>query len=240
MTRRLTIAIPLLGLCLVLSTNDAFAQLKDNLELNVFGAGSIYSKNDYEISYPQSATPIPGELKFGGRPRFGLRLGVYDRGHWGQEFFYSFEQNSARISRGGGSATSTDLRMRIHNYGINALYYVVETESHRIQPFLSAGIGGTLYDLKPETVAFVRDPARGNLPDINNSNELAFNFGFGVKTRSTGWFGLRMDLRDFMGRSPSFGLARQSNDPTATVLPATGVLHNGEFSVGLVFYFAKR
>jgi hypothetical protein len=36
-------------------SNNAFAQLKDDLELNVFGAGSIYTKNTYEIGFPQAA-----------------------------------------------------------------------------------------------------------------------------------------------------------------------------------------
>ena len=67
------------------------------------------------------------------------------------------------------------------------------------------------------------------------------NYGFGVKsTRSAGWLGFRFDLRGFVGRHPSFGLARQSNDPNATVFPATGVIHNGEASAGLIFYFGKR
>jgi opacity protein-like surface antigen len=239
MTRRLTNVVLLLGTCFLLS-NNAFAQLKDNLELNVFGAGSMYSKNNFEIGFPQSASPIPGNLKFDAAARFGVRLGVYTRGHWGEEFFYSFEQNSAQISRGGATTASIDLPIRVSNYGINALYYLQETETHTLQPFLSAGIGGTLYQLKPGTALFARDPARGNIPDIDNSNELAFNFGFGIKTRSTNWLGVRLDFRDYIGRSPSFGLARSSNDPTATVLPATGVINNGELSLGLVFYFGKR
>jgi opacity protein-like surface antigen len=239
MTRRLTNLVLLLGLSVVLS-NNAFAQLKDNIELNIFGAGSIYSKNNFEIGFPQSATPIPGSLKFDGHARFGVRLGVYTRGHWGQEFFYSYEQNTAHISRGGAAPVTSNLHLRVNNYGINALYYIEETESHAIQPFLSAGIGGTFYQLKPEAVAFARDPARGNIPDIDSSNEIAFNFGLGLKTRSTNRVGVRIDIRDYLGRSPSFGLARSSNDPTATVLPATGVIHNGELSVGLVFYFGKR
>jgi outer membrane protein assembly factor BamA len=78
------------------------------------------------------------------------------------------------------------------------------------------------------------------MPDIGNSNELGFNFGMGFKTRSTGMFGLRLDARNFVGRTPSFGLARHSNDPTATVLPATGVTNNLELSVGVVFYFSRR
>jgi outer membrane beta-barrel protein len=221
-------------------SNNAFAQLKDNIELNLFGAGSVYTKNHFDIGFPQSATPIPGELTLGAHARFGARLGVYTRGRWGQEFFYSFEPNSVRISRGGASPSRTDIRIRLHHYGINALYYLVETESHTFQPFLSAGLGGAFYELRQESAAFVRDPSRGNLRDMDNANELAFNYGFGFKTRSTGWLGLRLDVRNYMVRTPSFGLARHSDDPTATVLPATGVLHNPELSVGFVFYFGKR
>ena len=239
MTRRLTNAITLLGLCLLLST-DAFAQLKDNIELNLFGAGSIYNKKSYEIAYPQAVNPIPGQLKLDAHARYGVRLGVYTRGHWGEEFFYSYEPNSLRLSKGGPVPSKIELPIRVHNYGVNALYYLQETEAHVILPFVSAGIGGTAYQLKEEARQFVQDPARGNMPDMDNSNELAFNFGFGFKTRSTGWLGIRADARDYVGRSPSFGLTRQSTDPAATVLPATGAIHNGEISVGLVFYFGKR
>lgn len=237
MIRRVTNAIAVTGFCLMLS-NAAYAQY--NIELNVFGAGSIYTKNSYEIGYPQSPTPIPGELKLDAHGRGGMRLGVYSHGHWGQEFFYSYEPNRVHLAKGAPSPSNTDLQIQIHNYGINALYYLVETEGHTLQPFVSAGIGGTWYRLTPEAVSIVRDPLRGNMADMDNANELGFNFGVGFKTRSNGWLGFRADFRDFVGRSPSFGLARTSNDPNATVLPATGVLHNGEASVGLVFYFGKR
>jgi len=239
MIRRLTIATALLGVCLPLS-NNAFAQLKDHAELNVFGSGSAYSRNHYVIGYPQSATPIPGEIKLDTSPRFGVRLGVYTAGHWGEEFFYSFEPNTLTISQGGASPKSTDLRLRIHNYGINALYYLVESESHAFQPFLSAGLGGTAYQIRQESLVALRDPSRGNLRDIDNSNELAFNYGIGFKARLSGWFGVRLDARHYLGRTPSFGLARESSNPAATVLPATGVLHNPELSAGFTFYFAKR
>jgi hypothetical protein len=235
MTRHLTKAISLLGFCLLLS-NNAFAQW----ELNVFGAGSLYTKNQYQIGYPQSTTPIPGELELDPAARFGLRLGVYTRGRWGQEFFYSFEPNNVRIANGGASPTVTNLRVRVQNYGANALYYLTETESNVFQPFVSAGLGGTLYQIRQESLSTVRSPTGGNLPDINNSNELAFNYGIGFKTHSDGWFGIRFDIRDYVGRTPSFGLARQSIDPTAAVLPTTGVTNNAEMSVGFMFYFGNR
>jgi hypothetical protein len=239
MTRRLITALLPLALCLLFSS-DAFAQFREHAELNVFGAGSVYSRNRFLTGAPQSAVPVPGDIKIDPNARFGARFGVYTRGHWGEEFFYSFEPNTVTLSQVVASSPRTvDLRVRMHNYGVNALYYLVETESHALQPFLSAGLGGVAYQIRQESLVIARDPARG-LPDINNSNELAFNFGLGFKARSSGWFGIRLDARDFISRSPSFGLVRQSNNPSATVMPATGVTHNAELSVGLTFYFSRR
>jgi hypothetical protein len=89
-------------------------------------------------------------------------------------------------------------------------------------------------------LAFARNPAGGDFPDMNNANELTFNFGAGFKTHSNGWFGIRADVRDFLGRTPSFGIPRSSNDPTAIVLPAFGATNNFEGSVGFIIYFGKR
>lgn len=237
MTRRLTNLLLVFGTCILVS-GTAFGQIR-NAELNVFVAQSFYTRNHYVIGAPQSSTPIPGEVRFDNQTRYGARFGVYTRGHWGQEFFYSFEPNTITLSEGGANPTSLDLRVRMHNYGINALFYTAEAESHLVLPFLSAGLGGTAYQIRQESLVAARDPNRGNAPDINNSHELAFNFGAGLKVRS-GWFGLRLDARDFLSRTPSFGLVRQSVDPSATVLPATGVTHNAEVSLGLNFYFGQR
>ena len=75
---------------------------------------------------------------------------------------------------------------------------------------------------------------------MNSDNELAMNYGVGVKMRTSDWLGFRADIRGILGRNPSFGLARQSNDPNATVFPAGGVISNGEASAGVIFYFFKR
>jgi hypothetical protein len=235
MTRRLTSAIVLVGLCLVLS-NNAWAQFKDYSELTVFGAGSVYNTNHFQVGFPQSTVPIPGTLKFDSHFRAGARFGLYMRGHWGEEVFYSYEPNTMTINQG---ATSKDFHVQINNYGANALYYLVESEQHTVLPFLSAGIGGTFYRVRPESLAFARSPA-GGYPDMNNANELTFNFGAGFKTHSKGWFGLRVDVRDYLSRTPSFGIPRSSNDPTAIVLPAGGAQNNFEGSVGLVFYFGRK
>jgi hypothetical protein len=237
-------------LSLILFPQIGRAQLKDNFELNLFGGGSFYNSNRFEVGFPQitssvigsaqATAPVQGLLRFSKEVRGGVRVGVYTRGHWSEEFFYSYEPGIAHIVRRSPPTTSIDLGLNVHNYGVTALYYFAEDESRGVRPFVSIGVGGTLYHLTPEAVSFARDPFRGNLPGINNTNEVTLNYGIGLKTRTSNWLGFRADLRGFVGHVPSFGLPRQSNDPNAVVFPVTGAIDNGEASVGVVFYFYNK
>ncbi len=239
MKRRLKTII-LTSVCLLALSDVARAQLQDNLELNFFGAGSFYTRNKFEIGFPQATTPIQGEFKLSRAVRAGVRVGVYTRGHWSEEFFYSYEPNTAHFVRSSPSAGSVNLRLRVHNYGVTALYYLQDDEVKHIRPFLSIGVGGTAYVFTSEAESIARDPLRGNLPGLTHSNVLSMNYGAGVKVRSANWLGFRADVRGFLGKSPSFGLPQRSDDPNAIVFPAGGALHNGEASAGLIFYFFNR
>jgi len=238
MNRRLQNIIGMLVYLLAFSS-VAHAQLKDNIEVNLFGGGSIYTKKNFEIGFPQSATPIQETFKLSRAAfRGGLRVGVYDRGHWSEEFFYSYEPNTAHFV---ATSTSVDLPIRVHNFGVTALYYLQENESQSIRPFLSVGLGGTLYRLTQEAESIAGDPSQGNLPGIKSSNVLTLNYGVGVKVRPlSGWLGFRADVRGFLGPNPSFRLPSQSADPNAIVFPAGGAMSNGEASAGVIFYFFNR
>jgi hypothetical protein len=237
-----------LFLCTV-SPQFARAQLKDNIELNLFGGGSFYVRKNFEVGFPQTTSvigssfttaPVKGAFQMGNAIRGGLRVGVYDRGHWSEEFFYSYEPSTARFIRRSSPSASLGLDVGVHNYGVTALYYLNDNESRNVRPFLSIGVGGTLYQLSSEAKSFARDPFRGNLPGINNSNELALNYGVGIKTRASDWLGFRADIRGFLGHTPNFGLPTESSDPNATVFPVSGAINNGEASAGVIFYFFNR
>jgi outer membrane protein W len=134
---------------------------------------------------------------------------------------------------------AVSLPTRVQNYGVTALYYSHD-ETHHVRPFLSIGVGGTLYMLTTEAKAIARHPQRGNLPPLRNSNQLSMNYRAGVKTRVNHWLGFRADVKGFLSATPSFGLPHQSNNPEQPVLPVTGATNNGEASAGLVFYFFER
>src|SRR5688572_15791565 len=121
MTRWLICAILAAALSLVPVLSDA--QTTNQLELNFFGGGSIFTKKSYEIGFPQSSTPIPGEIKLDRTLRGGVRVGI-TRGRWSEEFFYSYEPTTARFVQPSVPGVGLDLDIQVHNYGINALYYL--------------------------------------------------------------------------------------------------------------------
>src|SRR5947209_4569365 len=122
MDRRLTSAI-FVFCVFVLLPGAALAQLKDNLEVNLFGGGSVYSDKKFEIGFPQSTLPVQGAFKLNKAIRGGLRVGVYTRGHWSEEFFYSYEPSTAHFIR--RSAPTKDRKStRLNSSHANISYAV--------------------------------------------------------------------------------------------------------------------
>src|SRR5438874_13070244 len=145
---------------LILLPVIAQAQIKDNFEINVFGGGSFYTDKKFEVGFPQitgsvlgpaaTTAPIQGAFRFTNALRGGLRVGVYTRGHWSEEFFYSYEPSKVHIIRKSAPSSSADLAIQVHNYGMSGLYYFNDDETHAVRPFLSIGIGGVFYRLTPQ------------------------------------------------------------------------------------------
>ena len=225
---------------LVMSSNAAYADLREDLEVNIYGFGTIHTSKDYEVSFPQSPTPIPSHFNFNKGIGGGVRVNVYSRGHWAEEFYYSYEPNTAHFTRQGTPTSSLDLDVNLQKVGVNALYYLNDDETHRIRPFLSVGGGWSIYQLTEHSKQVVADPLQGNAPDMNNALEISLNYGAGFKAKLRPWIGIRVDAKGFLGRNPSFGLARNSTDPNATVFPAVGAISTGEVSAGFVFYFGRQ
>ena len=232
--RRLSLGVVLIGI--LATAHPALSQSAGDLELNLFFGGSWHSQNAYEVGPPQSITPIQQEFKLNQAFRGGIRFNVFNGGHWGEEFVYSFESNETRFITRNPPAPELGLGIQIHQFAVNTLYFIDADPEMTVRPFLSFGVGGTLYRPTDEAKAIARDPLRGNIADFEESAQLAFNYGFGMKFKFSEKVGVRWDAKGFLSRTPSFGLPRESSDPNATVFPAGGAFHNAEVSAGIVFY----
>jgi opacity protein-like surface antigen len=237
MKRLLTSSV--LFVVVLLTTPNAFAQEFRNMELNVFISGAAYTKSDFMISFPQTVTPISGDLKLGNAIRGGARFNVNTTRHWGEEFFFSYEPNNARFSRTTPPEQSESFDIRIYNFGFNAMYYFSEEETRGTRPFFSIGIGGTVYQPTASAKQVAQDPFEGNLPGFRSCAELALNYGVGFKQNLGSTLGFRMDVRGFVGRNPSFGLPRTSPDPGTVVFPVFGAIQDVEASAGIIVRFKR-
>ena len=123
MTRSVLSVVVLVGIA-----GLAQAQEFRNMELNTFVALSSHTKNQFEIGFPQTITPIQAEFKLNNTTRGGLRFNVNTTRHWGEEVFFSYEPNKARLTRKTTPAQTQNLPIRTYNFGINAMYYMNEEE----------------------------------------------------------------------------------------------------------------
>jgi hypothetical protein len=102
---------------------------------------------------------------------------------------------------------------------------------------LTAGVGGTFYQLEQATVNEALDPNRAGLGKLRNESIFAFNAGGGVRFRINSVYGFRIDARDYISNPPRFGLPERSGNPTTVVFPVTGLFHQIEVSFAFVYYF---
>jgi hypothetical protein len=235
-----SLAAPILLLSLLFMLGaPAFGQISEDGELNTFFGVSAHSKNEFQIGYPQASPPIDAKFELADALRYGVRFNVANNGHWGQEFYYSYEHNRARYVAKVVPLYIVDLPIQVHNFGVTGLFYFTENEQANTRPFVSFGLGASIYKPTKEARAIAADPYIGGLPGFGQSNEVSFHYGVGFKQRFSRSVGFRMDVNHFIGRNPSFSMSRRSDDPNEVVFPADGAIHNIEASAGLLFYFGR-
>lgn len=220
---------------MVLLAVPALAQTQYRFE--VFGAADIPSDNDFEITVPQSTVPIMGTHQFDPGVRGGVRLGADGKGHWGQDLIYSYGASESKIVNHNTGA-SFAFTNRIHYFSYNALLYPSGADPQkRCLPYLTAGVGGTIFTLSQTAKNEALDPNRQGLGEMSNRSLLAFNAGVGAIIKLDGRYGVRIDARDIMSQPPRYGLPKASNDPAVTVFPVQGLFHQLQASIAFVCYF---
>lgn len=213
----------------------AFAQNQYRFEL--FAAGNLPKDKDFLIGLPQFSPPVQGTHQYSAGVRGGIRVGVDFKKHWGEDFIYSYGANASKIvnTTSGTSAAPFPFTVRSHQFAINALWYPAGLDAgKKVAPYVTAGGGGTFFVVSPETVNAALEAGLGKL---HTENVFAFNAGGGLRMQLSRHAGLRIDARDYMTRTPRFGLPEHSDDPSALVFPASGVFHQFEFSFAFVYYF---
>jgi len=218
-----------------------FAQGDFGFEIGGFGGWSTWKDRDFQIGPPQVPTGSPNiDLNFAYKDQFiyGGRFNLLSRGHWGGEISYSYQRNTVTISR--QNFSNVELDGGVHHFFYNMIFNLTRYEKSKVVPFVTGGVGLAGYALSDEARADAANPDVYGIGDLRPyEKRFAYNYGFGVKAKITSHVGVRADFRHIFSDVPSYGLPKESSNPTQTVLPIQGKLQMYEASAGIYFHFSK-
>jgi opacity protein-like surface antigen len=217
-----------------------------DFDLTLFGGGSMFSEESFDIGPPQASPPIPWRFKVSSNFVTGIRLNIVTGTKWGLEPYYSYAKADASYIQADDSTYRLDLPIQVHGFGVSYLYYPwgngypFADNRNKITPFLIGGVGAAIFRPTSQAKNLAEDPLLGNLGEIIESNKASFHYGVGAKYRLTRELAVRVDTRGILSGNPTFGFPTQSDNPNDTVIPLEGMIHNLEISFGISINFGSR
>ena len=202
-------------------------------EIGVFASWHDWQPHTLRIGPPQTSTPFDLGFSYNDRASYGVRANFLSHGHWAGELSYSYQKNTATLTR--ASFTPVTLSGGVHHAFYNQVFYPFRYGGAFV-PFITGGVGLASFQLSDNARARAADPRVYGLGDLKSTdNRVALNYGGGVKLNFSEGFGIRVDFRHLFSDVPSYGLPKQSTDPSRLVFPAEGKLQTYEASFGVYF-----
>jgi outer membrane protein OmpA-like peptidoglycan-associated protein/outer membrane protein W len=200
------------------------------IEVNVYGGYGNYAKIP---SSPQS------KIEGGGLMGARLTENLWNYFSLEQDVgFYSYHR--LRFSRPTENGTVVpSLPLHVYQASFNGVLHITPRDS-KIRPFVTVGIGAANYapnDSAKKTAASL--PAAAGFNDFGSRSGFEANYGAGLKIQTNPRFGLRFDVRGYVGTNPSFGLANLPSVNGGAAMPSGKVLNGVEATGGLTIYFGR-
>ena len=191
------------------------AVAQNRVEFGPYGGGSFFSPGAFQTNTPNPNTELGYRFVNGGV--LGVRVRENLAEHFGLEQSFTFlGTNNVQLPAG-------LVGSRLRQFYFNGNLIGFDNES-RVRPYFSGGIGVGMFNPSDDP-----RPSQGG-PAIDNSNELQYNVGGGLKFNLSDHFGLDFSARDFIHKSPTFdypGITHQD------------WIHNLQLQGGLLFMFGS-
>jgi opacity protein-like surface antigen len=194
------------------------------------GGSSLFDKHTYSVSTGEFGSTYKTGASFtvGGEIPLKKIFGV--------EGSYSMVRNNLAVTNYSAGATEAGYTIRNQRLSGDLVAHMPKSFLG-IKPYLVAGLE---YDrFSPVGTASTGSSFNGySNVTLSPANKLGFNYGGGLDKKLTKLVSLRVDVRDHLTGSPTYGLATTSASSSAA-FPITGAAHNLEYSAGVVFHFGK-
>lgn len=156
---------------------------------------------------------------------------------------YGYVRNNLAVFNFVNSTTpNSEIGYGILDQRISADIVAHPARSHKsVQPYVSAGLELDRFSATSGAAAIAKsDGFNGVLnTTLSPGNSFGFNFGGGLDITLTHLIAIRLDARDHIFRTPTFGLPSAASSTFTAYYPVSGHLQDLEYSAGFVFRFGK-
>lgn len=210
--------------------------------------GLVAQESNPRVSLFGSASLLQGERRFTlfgedfrskyfNGAKAGVRGTIDVSDKWSLEAGYRYGSNTLEIIEELGTPSAETRRFAIRQHQLTAsVLRLLNNRADRVEIFVAAGGGLTRFSLTDgaktrAAMEFVNNPS-SNARAENNWN---FHFGMGLEAKLTQSWGLRIDVQDHISPYPRYGLPESNPGGGADFYPVSGVIHDIEPSLGIVF-----
>jgi opacity protein-like surface antigen len=194
---------------------------------------SIFNQNRYQVPAGQ----FQSDYKTGAGFTVGAEVPFIFR-IVGLEGTYSLVRNNLTVTDYAiNPAVESSYSIRNQRYSGDLVVHAPKS-MFRLKPYLAAGVEYDRYTpLEPSSGAFGFFNGFISVK-LNPANLVGFNYGGGVDYRLSRRFNFRVDIRDHVTGSPTYGLPGSSSSGRP-IFPISGAAQDLEYSAGLVFHLGR-
>jgi hypothetical protein len=212
---------------------------QDSLVYLVGGASSLSDKR----AFSEASVNYSTGYATGGRGILGVEVPWKKSKIFGLEGSYGFGQNNLRLSNLSFTPVevkSYGLRDNRFSGDLVARYPGSYRGTH---PYVVFGVEYDRFSPTSSASSLAKTTGFGyaSVATLSSQGKVGVNFGGGIDWRGSRRFGLRLDIRDHLTGSPTFGMP--TAQPSTTGLPwfpATGRASNMEYSIGIMYRFGRE
>lgn len=198
-------------------------------EYNIFAMGTLSSLFDKNY-YSEHTIPYGSTYKFGGGFTLGAEVPLGKI--LGVEGSYSRVRNNLAIT-GYGSSFALESGYGIHDQRLSGDLVAHPPKSFLgFKPYLAAGLEFDRFSPTGPSSNIFSGFVNSSL---GNSNKIGVNYGGGVDMKLLPSVALRVEIRDHLTSTPTYGLP--SSSANGPYYPISGAAHDLEYSAGIVFHF---
>jgi len=207
-------------------------------DFRVFVEGGVSSLHDKQY-YKVYGVSFGSTYKTGNSFTVGAEYPIFKT--LSAEGSYSRFRNNLAVTNFFNSTTPNN----VTGYGIQGQRIMVDANAHSakpikgIRPYLVFGLDLDRFAPTSEGAALAQSRGFNGVPGtvLQSDDKLGYNFGFGLDISLTHMLALKLDARDHIVGTPTYGLPQNASSGVTAYYPVGGKMHDLVYSAGFVIHF---